>query len=43
VGYLVLLLPAYIRKKDLSYAAIVTVEILVLTLAASGILKVGAH
>lgn len=43
LGYLVLLLPAYIRKKDLPYAAIVITEIIVLTLAASGILKVGAH
>lgn len=43
IGYLFLLLPAYLRKKDIHYATIVTVEILVLTLAASGILVVGAH
>lgn len=43
VGYLVLLLPAYLRKKDVAYTSIVVVEILVLTLAASGILAVGAH
>lgn len=43
VGYLVLLLPAYLRKKDIAYASIVVVEILVLTLAASGVLAVGAH
>ena len=43
VGYLTLLLPAYIKKKDLPYTAIVVTEILVLTLAASGILKVGGH
>lgn len=41
-GFLILL-PAYLAKKDNTYAAIVTVEILVLTLAASGILKVGGH
>jgi len=43
VGYLTLLLPAYLRKKDTTYATIVVVEIAVLVLAASGILKVGAH
>lgn len=43
VGYLVLLLPAYLKKKDFIYSSIVAVEILVLTLAASGILVVGAH
>jgi len=43
VGYLILLLPAYLRKKDMAYASIVMVEILVLTLAASGVLAVGAH
>jgi len=43
VGYLVLLLPAYFRKKDVAYTSIVVVEILVLSLAASGILAVGAH
>jgi hypothetical protein len=43
VGYLTLLLPAYLRKKDLHYATIVVLEIAVLVLAASGILKVGGH
>lgn len=43
VGYLTLLLPAYLRKKDIPYATIVVLEITVLTLAASGILKVGGH
>jgi len=42
VGFLILL-PAYLAKKDSIYTAIVAVEILVLTLAASGILKVGGH
>ncbi|WP_051273663.1 hypothetical protein, partial [Desulfotruncus alcoholivorax] len=36
VGYLALLLPAYVKKKDIPYAAIAAAEILVLTLAASG-------
>ncbi|SFH43253.1 hypothetical protein SAMN05660649_05184, partial [Desulfotomaculum arcticum] len=40
---LTLLLPAYIKKKDIPYTAIVVAEILVLSLAASGILKVGGH
>lgn len=43
VGYTTLLLPAYLRKKDITYASIVGVEILVLVLAASGILAVGGH
>ncbi len=43
IGYVFLLLPAYLRKKDFAYASIVVVEILVLVLAASGILAVGAH
>lgn len=42
VGYLILL-PAYLAKKDVPYSVIVTAEILILTLAASGILKVGGH
>lgn len=41
-GYLILL-PAYLRKKDIPYVAIVMLEILVLSVAASGILGVGAH
>lgn len=41
-GFLILL-PAYLAKKDRVYATIVAVEILVLSLAASGILKVGGH
>lgn len=43
IGYLVLLLPAYIRKKDYAYTAIVITEIIVLVLAASGILGSGGH
>ncbi|MCL6639719.1 MAG: DUF1634 domain-containing protein [Firmicutes bacterium] len=42
IGYLILL-PAYLAKKDAIYAGIVAAEILVLTLAASGILKSGGH
>lgn len=42
IGYLILL-PAYMAKKDKIYATIVVTEILVLTLAASGVLKVGGH
>jgi len=38
-----LLLPAYIRQKDIAFTIIVIVEILVLCLGASGILGVGAH
>lgn len=41
VGYLFLLMPAYLRKKDMPYFTIVILEITVLCLAASGILKVG--
>lgn len=41
-GYLILL-PAYLKKKDIPYVAIVALEVLVLTVAASGILGVGAH
>ncbi len=40
--YLVIL-PILIRKKDTAYVVIAIVEVLVLTLAASGILKVGGH
>ncbi|MCL6558189.1 MAG: DUF1634 domain-containing protein [Firmicutes bacterium] len=42
LGYLVLL-PAYIRRKDTAYALLVTAEIVVLVLAATGILNAGAH
>ncbi|KJS67439.1 MAG: membrane protein [Peptococcaceae bacterium BICA1-7] len=42
LGYFILL-PAYMKKKDNIYTTIVVLEILVLTLAASGILKVGGH
>jgi hypothetical protein len=40
--YLVIL-PILIRKKDTAYAVIALVEVLVLSLAASGLLKVGGH
>ncbi|MGC8719517.1 MAG: DUF1634 domain-containing protein [Thermodesulforhabdaceae bacterium] len=42
VGF-ISLIPAYIRKKDFPFAVIATLEILVLVLAASGILKTGGH
>ncbi|WP_027719012.1 hypothetical protein [Desulfovirgula thermocuniculi] len=42
LGYLVLL-PAYLAKRDWPYTVIVLVEVLVLVLAASGLLAVGAH
>lgn len=41
-GYLILL-PAYLAKKDKVYAAIVAVEIIVLVTAASGLLGSGGH
>jgi hypothetical protein len=37
------ILPILIRKKDTAYVMIAIVEILVLSLAASGLLKVGGH
>ncbi len=40
--YLVIL-PILIRKKDTAYVVIAVVEILVLSLAASGLLKAGGH
>jgi hypothetical protein len=40
--YLVIL-PILIRKKDIAYTVIAVVEVLVLSLAASGLLKVGGH
>ena len=40
--YLVIL-PILIRKKDRAYVIIAIVEVLVLSLAASGLLKVGGH
>ena len=40
--YLVIL-PILIRKKDTPYVVIATLEVLVLALAASGLLKVGGH
>ncbi|MFZ5596046.1 MAG: DUF1634 domain-containing protein [Bacillota bacterium] len=42
VGYLILL-PAYLKKKDGIYSVLVVLEVMVLLLAASGILGVGAH
>ena len=43
IGYTTLLLPAFIKKKDNTFVAIVVTEILVLVLAASGILGSGGH
>jgi hypothetical protein len=40
--YLVIL-PILVRKKDTPYVVITVVEVLVLALAASGLLKVGGH
>ena len=40
--YLVIL-PILIRKKDTPYVVIAIIEVLVLSLAASGLLKVGGH
>src|SRR5512138_258371 len=37
------IVPIFVRKKDLVFAAICVVEVLVLALAASGVLHVGAH
>ncbi|MEW6172821.1 MAG: DUF1634 domain-containing protein [Bacillota bacterium] len=42
LGYLVLL-PAYIRKKDNVYALLVIAEIVVLSLAAAGLVGGGGH
>ncbi len=42
VCYMVIL-PILFRKKDTAYAIIAIAEILVLSLAASGLLKVGGH
>jgi hypothetical protein len=41
-GYLILL-PAYLKKKDKIYVAIVLTEIVVLSVAASGVLGVSGH
>ncbi len=41
-GYLILL-PAYLKKKDVPYTVIVIAELIVLTVAASGILGVSGH
>ncbi|MBU2490668.1 MAG: DUF1634 domain-containing protein [Proteobacteria bacterium] len=43
VCFLGALLPAYIKKKDWIFSGIVILEVLVLTLAASGILGGGGH
>ena len=39
----IVILPIFARKKDTPYLVIAIVEILVLSLAASGLLKVGGH
>ena len=39
----IVILPILFRKKDTAYAIIAIVEVLVLSLAASGLLKVGGH
>ncbi len=43
IGYLTLLLPSFLRERDVPYSLISLAEILLLLLAASGILAVGAH
>ncbi|MTI81264.1 MAG: DUF1634 domain-containing protein [Firmicutes bacterium] len=43
VAYLAFLVPAYMKQKDIPFLTIVIVEVLVLTLAASGILGSGGH
>jgi hypothetical protein len=42
IGFLTLI-PPYLKKKDYLYTGIVIAEVLVLVLAASGILTVGGH
>lgn len=42
VGYLVLI-PYYLKSKDLTYATIAGLEVIILLLATSGILRVGGH
>lgn len=42
VAYLTLI-PAYLKQKDIPFLIIVVLEILVLSLAASGVLVVGGH
>ena len=42
VGY-IMLIPAYLKKKDFLFTSIAIVEVLVLLLAASGILGGGGH
>jgi hypothetical protein len=37
------IIPIFLKKKDKVYAALAVVEILVLVLAASGLLKSGGH
>lgn len=37
------IIPIFLKKKDLTYASLAVLEVLVLTLAASGILKSGGH
>ncbi len=39
----IVILPILVRKKDTPYVVIAVVEVLVLALAASGLLKVGGH
>lgn len=39
IGYTFILLPAYLKRKDYTYAILVALEIIVLSLAASGILQ----
>lgn len=37
------IIPSFLRKRDLTYAVIAILEVLVLTLAASGLLQSGGH
>ncbi|MBO8138615.1 MAG: DUF1634 domain-containing protein [Desulfotomaculum sp.] len=43
IAYTVFLVPAYFKQKDIPFLSIVTIEIIVLVLAASGILGSGGH
>ncbi|MBM7853996.1 putative membrane protein [Desulfohalotomaculum tongense] len=43
IAYLAFLVPAYLKQKDTPFLTIVAVEIIVLVLAASGILGSGGH
>jgi hypothetical protein len=43
IGYLIFLLPEFIRERDIPYAVMAAAEVLLLALAASGLLAAGLH